>query len=189
MKNRIFFAPINENKKLKSTRFKKKKCKSYPCSQCHYKKKMFDHCLKMHNIKIESNIKINCHFCGHRVRKDIFKEHKSTHLENCKKCDFRWFRLVKHMRFHEEANCTHCGKEFANLSLLVIHQKGVHDIFDEDINVHKCDLCKMRSRTLNLLKRPKIQFHDRNLLHCKKCEFEAHTAKQIRMHRSTHDRK
>ena len=182
--------PINENRKQKA-QVPRKNRKIYPCSQCHYKslndKKLVDHCLTVHNTKIESNIKIRCYFCGLRVRKDIFKVHKSTHLESCKKCDFRGFRLEKHMRFHKEANCTTCGKDFVNLSKLLIHQKSVHDIFDEGIYVHKCDLCKMRSRTLNLLKKHKIQFHDRNLLHCTTCEFEAPTAKQLRIHRSTHN--
>ena len=183
-------SPIIENRKQK-VKVPRKKCKSYSCSQCHFKsfndKNLVDHCLIVHNTKIESNIKIRCHFCGLRVRKDIYKMHKSTHLESCKKCDFRGFRLVKHMRFHEQAKCPNCGKDFVNLSKLLIHQKSVHDIFDEGIYVHKCDLCKTGTRTLNLLKKHKIQFHDRNLLNCTKCDFEAPTAKQMRIHRSTHN--
>ena len=61
-------------------------CQVYSCSQCSYKilvaKKFARHCLKFHNVKIETNIFTKCFLCGLQVRKNVYMEHKSTHLEN-----------------------------------------------------------------------------------------------------------
>ena len=57
----------------------------------------------------------------------------------------------------------------------------MHGIFDECIYVHKCDLCKVRSRTLKLLKRHKLAYHNRSI-RCLTCEFEADNVKMMRRH-------
>ena len=170
-----------------------KNCQVYSCSQCSYKilvsKKFARHCLKFHNVKIERNFLKKCSLCGLQVRKNVYVEHKSTHLEECQRCDFSGFSLANHMRIHEEGRCTICGKEFTNLTKLTYHQTSVHGIFDVSIFVHKCDLCNMGSRTMKALNRHKILYHYRNMLQCEKCKFEALTAKKMKTHRLTHEEK
>ena len=168
----------------------KENYKIHHCSQCDFKilskTLLSHHCIKLHNRKKNLEPSRKCLVCRLRVKTNMYKEHKSTHFESCKKCDYRGVSVVKHMeKKHERACCTTCGIDCKNLLLLSYHQQNMHRIYDERIYVHKCDKCKVRSRTLKLLKRHQIKYH--RSIQCGTCEFEADNVKTMRSHRLKHE--
>ena len=78
-------------------------------------------------------------------------------------------------------------KIIPNLFKLIHHKKVVHGFFDDGIFVSICDLCNMRSKTLNAKKRHTTLYHDRNRLQCEKCNLEALSAKKMKTHRLTNE--
>ena len=110
----------------------KANCTIYTCSLCDFKS-MKKATLKKHKRKLHRYVDTfsggKCSICNLRVDPKLFKDHYSTHIELCSKCDFKSVSLVKHMRKHEEVKCNTCLR-VVQLVNLTYHQKSMHGIFD-----------------------------------------------------------
>ena len=146
--------------------------KMYFCLSCDdkfiIKESLRKHKIYVHNIKPVKYGK-KCSICGIQVKPKLFKEHYSTHMESCKKCDFRGVNIVKHMVKHNGVNCNTCQKTLSTPDSLLAHQKDVHGIFDKNRHIHMCDKCNSWFQTLEVLKRHQTKIHN-IILQCEKVQ-------------------
>ena len=165
---------------------------TYFCSSCDdkfiMKESLLKHNIRVHKYEPVMYIGKRCSICGIQVRPKLFKEHRLSHMESCKKCDFRGVHIWKHMVTHDGVKCNSCNKTMSTMSSLVVHQKDVHGIFDKNRHIHMCNSCSSGFKSLKVLKRHKQKIHER-ILQCEKCEFQAATKSKLIHHRKTHERK
>ena len=161
------------------------------CAICGYKNTARH--LKRHIRIVHEKVKnYACEECEYRAgtRWDLDRHANRAHgkakVWSCEKCDFTtegYKQLRQHVKSDhekEEKTCKYCGEEFQGKFNLDRHVKQVH----QRVKDYACEECEYRAGTRWDLGLHVKQIHEK--AKCKRCDFTAEGAKQLRQHVKNH---